>query len=261
MALFELDLARVQDIIPLAGADGPSLSWFALTDGSLRMRVGEQALFEHTDEILAHWQNAVRPAEYQVAALVREMLSCVPAGTARLPRRIERLASSWDRLMALQQQFPASEEAMGEGALSYDAWNWLGERAPWASYRVDNPGLHFVRIGDELRIHWDNRERWLDGIPVFTADCGVYALPVAEFSAECRALAQGLLSTMAERISALASGTNRARVPVDVAALQRQHETWRAELEACFHDYEPGVPWDEAERALTLVAARAGFSI
>jgi hypothetical protein len=49
------------------------------------MPVGDQVLFEHSDEIIAYWQTDVRIANYQVAAFVREML-----GSVAILRRVKR---------------------------------------------------------------------------------------------------------------------------------------------------------------------------
>jgi hypothetical protein len=259
VALFEFELARVEDIVPWGTSDRPSLSWFALTDGRFRMPVGDQVLFEYSDEIMAHWGTGGRVADYQIAAFAREMLGSVAAGSARLPKRIERLASDWNLLTALQRGADAVDESDEADELAYAAWRWLGERSPWASYLVANPNFHFVRVGTQLRIHWDNRDRIVDGIPVWTAQLGVHAMPVESFVAECRDFAERLLSEMASRIESIEAGTVRARTALNTQSLREQQETWRAEFASYFREYNPDIPWHEAERALQLIAERRGL--
>jgi len=260
MALFEFELARVEDIVPWDTSDGPSLSWFALTDGRFRMPAGDQVLFEYSEEIVAHWGTSVRIADYQIAAFVREMLGSVAAGTARLPERIERLAWDWDRLTELQRESDAVDDSDEASDLAYAAWRWLGERSPWAMYLVAEPNFHFVRVGEEVRIHWDNRERKVEGIPVWTAQVGVHVLPVESFVEECRDFASRLLSDMDSRITAIEAGNAKAQTVVDVQSLREQHETWRAEFASYFKEYQPDIPWEEAERALQLIAEKKGLS-
>ena len=120
----------------------------------------------------------MRSADYQIAAFAREMLGSVAAGAARLPERVERLAGHWDRLSELQRESGSIDDSDDAGELAYAAWGWLGERSPRTSYLVANPNFQFVRVGDELRIHWDNRDRLVDGRPVWTAHVGVYAMSV-----------------------------------------------------------------------------------
>lgn len=258
MALFEFELARVEDIVPWDTPGGPSLSWFALTDGLFRMPVGNQVLFEYSDEIMAHWGTNARLANYQIAAFAREMLGSIAAAASPLPRRLEQLAADWDRLSELQRaaRTDDSEEA---DDLAYSAWRWLGERSPWTSYLVANPNLQFVRVGDEVRIHWDNRDRVVAGRPVWTAQVGVYAMPVESFVLGCRDFAQRLLVEMGARITAIGSGAAQAKAVVSLHSLREQQEAWASEFESYFDAYEPDIAWDEAERALQLIAEKAGL--
>ncbi len=274
MALFEFELARVEDIVPWESSDGPSLSWFALTDGRFRMPVGDQVLFEYSDEIMAHWETDVRTADYQIAAFVREMLGSVAAGAARLPERIERLASDWDRLSELRSSadvldvVPASvrkdlglvDDSKEAGVLATAAWRWLGERSPWASYLAASPSFQFVRIGDELQIHWDNRDRLVDGHRVWTAQVGVHAMSVASFVHECRDFASRLLIEMDSRIAAIEAGTSKPRKVLNPQSLREQQEFWRADFDSYFKEYQPDIEWHEAERALELIANKKGLS-
>ncbi len=193
MAIFEFELGRVEDILPWGEAGEQSLSWFALTDGRFHMVVGEQVLFRYTDEILSHWGKSERDADYQVAAFAEDVLGSVAAAVAPLSPRIERLASDWQRLMELKKPF---DDVRAEDDLWYEAWRWLGERSPWTSYLKACPTFQFVRVGAELRIHWDNREQMIDGLPVWTARQGVYVMSAEAFLDESSDFARRLLSAM-----------------------------------------------------------------
>ena len=89
MALFEFGLVQVEEIEPWGTGDDQSLTWFALTDGALRMPVGAQTLFEYTDAVWNHWNVPPRPgaperfersAHYQVASFARDLLDGARAG-------------------------------------------------------------------------------------------------------------------------------------------------------------------------------------
>lgn len=262
MALFEFELADVEDIVPWETRDGPSLSWFALTDGRFRMPVGDQVLFEYSDEIMAHWRTSVRTADYQIAAFTREMLGSVAAGAARLPERIERLAADWSRLTELRKDSDSGndcDDSDSDEDLTYAAWRWLAERSPCASYLTPRPYFQFVRVGEELRIHWDNRDGVVDGTPVWSAQVGVHCMPVESFVEECRGFAWRLLSEMEDRIRAIEVGTAKARAVVSTQALWKQHEAWRTEFASYFRAYQPDIEWQEAERALQLIAEKRGL--
>jgi len=253
--LFEFELAPVEKITPWGTPDDPSLSWFALTDGWFRMPVGQQVLFQYTDEILMHWGVNERDANYQLAALARDILGSVAAGVASLPEKIEHLVSSWDILTMLR----LNDSTEINDDLSYAAWRWLEERSPWTSYLVACPNFQFIRIGDQLYIHWDNRDELIDGISVWTAQQGVHVLPVSEFIEQCRGFMDHLLNAMNERIAAIETGGIVPQAPVSSASLWEQHATWQAEFASYFQGYEPDIAWKEAEQAIHLIAEKKGI--
>jgi hypothetical protein len=249
MALFEFELARVEDIPAWSEGSERRLTWFALTWGTFRIHVGEAVLFRYSEAALAHLRaGASRDAEYQVAALARDVLGCVMPGVARLPERIERLAENWDALAKLVAR-PLEDEVELDDRLEYQAWRWLGERSPWTSYLAQYPNFCFLRVGERVHVCWDNRERRVEGMPLWSAQQGFFALEVDEFLAEARSFADRLLEAMAERISGI---EGRA---LDASELRRQHETWRAEFAGYFGERAPDIPWQETEAALEALGA------
>ena len=259
MALFEFELIPVEDIKPWGEAGKESLGWYPLTDGFFRIPVGDQVLFRYSDERLSHWPDAPRDVNYMIAAFARDVLESAAAGAAPLPERIERLASDWDLLARLRTESEAAEGDDAAEDLYYTAWRWLGARSPRTWYLNPHPDIYFVRIGDDVRIHWDS-EFLVDGEPVWAARHGVHVLPVGTFVEESRDFANRLLAAMDERITGIEAGTMRPRSEVN-ASLRQQHETWRAELESYFREYEPDMPWDETETALLTLAEKSGIRL
>lgn len=261
MALFNFELFPTESIEPWGKSDAPTLSWFALTLGTFHMRVGEQVLFEYSDEIRKHWgcsdPIADPPiADYQIAEFARDMLGCVLPAITRLPASIEALASDPN----LADELYASSYTKNEKK-HFRAWRWRGERSPWTNYLVASPAIWFVRIDDAVHVRWDNRNRTVDSIPVWTATHGQFALPVEAFIGESREFANQLLAEMEVRLTALEVGTMTTRTSVDFAHMREQHEWWRREFDGYFcKPYCPDVGWDETEAALRSIAQECGVS-
>lgn len=84
MALFEFDLADIEDIVPWGTAPKQSLSWFGLTDGVYHMDVHGKQLFRYSDEIRAHWKFQYSElkdtpfVDYQVVRLWEDLLEMLP---------------------------------------------------------------------------------------------------------------------------------------------------------------------------------------
>lgn len=257
MALIEFELARVEDIPPWGKPGEQSLSWIALTDGRFHMVVGEQVLFRYTDEILSHWGESERDVGYPVAAFARDILGSVAAAVAPLPPRIERLASDWQLLTELMKP---NESVRATDDLWHNASRWLGERSPWTSYLVACPSIQFVRVVDEIRIHWDNRNLSIDGIPVWTAQQGVQVMAIEAFLEETGDFSRRLFSAMHDRMAGIENGTMKPQIEVSTNSLRQQHETWRAEFASYFGDYQPDIPWQETEKSLLVIAKKKGLS-
>jgi hypothetical protein len=257
--MFEFELARVEDIAPWGEPGKLRLSWFALTDGRFRIVLGDQVLFRYTDAILSYWGYSERDAGYQLADLARDILGSFAAAVTPLPPRIERLASNWELLTELIE--PLEDDSESSRDLEYAAWRWLYERSPSTCYFTEYPRFQFVRIGENVHIHWDNRDRRIDGVPVWTAQYGKYVIPLEKFVDDCRTFSARLLSEMDERIAGIAAGRLRPQVEVDVQSLRIDHETWRNEFESYFRDHYRDFTWEESERALAEIAERKGMQI
>jgi hypothetical protein len=258
MPLFEFQLASVDDIVPWGNPGEQRLSWFALTDGWFRINVGNQILFRYSDEILSHWGRAEKDADYQIASFARDILGCVAPGLAKLPAAIERLASNWDLLIRLYKPPVTDKPFLASEDRGYKAWRWLGERSPTTSYLVAYPHFYFIRVGDDIHIHWDNRNFLINGIPAWAAQMGVHIVSAANFSGECEEFADRLLTSMDQRIAGIESGILRPQIGVNIPSLRQQHETWRAEFSSYFSEHIPDISWVETESALRGIAENVG---
>lgn len=254
MALFEFERWPVERIAPWGEPGSQTLSWFALSYGNFRVRVGSEILFRYSPELLSRWGGDEPYADYQVAAFARDILGSAAAGAARLPQGIECFAAQWDAVVAVLSA------GCTDKCRRYASERWVGERSPSMSYLVACPSFSFVRVGDDVFIHWDNRACTVDGFQVWTATKGAYSMPVAAFRAECRNFADRLLGAMTARIADIEAGRAVPQVAVDVAALREQDETWRKEFESTLAaTYEPEIPWEEVEDAMASIARERGI--
>jgi hypothetical protein len=259
MATFRFELAAIESIEPWGEPSNPNLSWFALTLGDFWIDLGCDELFRYTPAMLATWGLSKPYADYQIAAFVGDLRSCVAPALAPLPVELERLAADIDGLAELQSSTKRSADAIGTDDASdlyYKAWRWLGERSPWMAYLVQCPRFHFVRIGDEIELGYDNRSCVIDDVPVWTAQIGAHRISVEAFTAEVTEVSAALLDAMAERINDLDGGRAMPQAPVDIASLREQHATWERELSDKFGPGLPDVSWDETFSALVALGAK-----
>jgi hypothetical protein len=270
MVRFRFELAAIDSIAPWGEPTNPSLSWFALTWGDFWIDLGHDELFRYAPAALATWGLTNPYPDYQVAAFVRDIQSCVAPAITPLPVEIERLAADVYGLAERQSSTRRAADAMGTDEASdlyYAAWRWLGERSPCTAYLVQYPRFHFVRIGDEIQIGYDNRGCLIDGIPMWAAQIGAYRTSVDSFTAAVTEVSTALLDAMAERIDDIDRGRAVPQAPLEVASLREQHATWdrelsdkfsvtwELELSNKFGPRQPDVSWDATIAALTALGA------
>jgi hypothetical protein len=259
MSPFRFELAAIESIAPWGEPSNPSLSWFALTLGDFWIDLGCDELFRYTPGVLATSGLTKRYADYQIASFARDVRSCVAPALAPLPVELERFAADVYELADLRSSTRRSADSMGAddaSGLYYSAWRWLGERSPCMAYLVEYPRFHFVRIGDEIEIGYDNRNCLIDGVPVWTAQIGAHRIAVEAFAAAVTETSAALVDAMAERIEDLDHGRAAPQAPIDLASLWEQHATWKRELSENFEPRLPDVSWDETLAALAALGAK-----
>lgn len=253
------ELAAVESIEPWGTPSDPSLSWFALSLGDFWIELGRDELFRYTPEVLAMWTLSSPHPDYQIAAFLRDLHASVGPALAPIPIELARIVGDIERLAELDSSTRRAADAIDkDGALMLGAlaWRWLGERSPCMSYLVQYPRFHFVRIGDEIQIAYDNRDRLINGIPVWTAQLGATRLSIAAFVSAVTDVSAALLDAMAARLDDLEHYRVSPRAPVDLASLREQHTTWTNELSASFAPTPPEVPWAETLAALAALGVK-----
>ena len=261
MPLFEFNLHPVNEITPSGGGNDKSLSWFALTDGFFSMPVGDQILFQYSHEMVSHWNLKKGYADYQIAAFAWDLLECFAAAAMPLPSFVENLVSNQELLTQLRADDNNTEDEEQDSDVWYDAWRWLQERSPSISFLKAAPQLHFLRVGDTIRIIWDTRDRIVDGIPVWSAKSGQCSMSYSDFYQECLSFKDRLLKEMDQRIQEITSGAALPQISVDTKSLQQQQERWEIEFESYFENHEPDVSWHDTELALRAIARTKGITL
>lgn len=245
--LFEFKLADVEEIIPWGDPPNLTLSWFALSDGTFRMNVGNDILFRYSNTFLSKWNEAKPNAEYQIAAFARDFLGSVAPAVNPLPDFLQSFTEDWTILRDILERSKEHES-------HYEAFRWLGERSPWTGYLNSCPEVTFIRRRDEILIGWDNRNCFIDEIPVWEAQFGTFIMSVDDFLKECRSFANRLLDEMLTRIRKIESGEVKAKIPLDVRELFEQHDSWHNEINGYFKIQEtPDVSWEETKCAIEAI--------
>ena len=277
--LFQFELAPVENIKPWGGHNGGSLSLslYALTDGHFRISVGNEALLRYTPEIIAHWGLQNENADYQVACFAGDVLGSVSAIISPIPTFFENIVRDEALFRQLQNSSAKHSEKVPSEVIKelevgtansnfeqdhYNAFRWLGERSIWLNYLTACPDIWFIRVENEVWIQWDNVDRKFQGIEVWTARRGTYAISVEAFLAECHGFSERLLTAMESRIASVENGSVRPQIPLNPTSLRNQLSKFRSQFEKSLSaSYQPDIDWVESEKAMRNIASKSGIAL
>lgn len=250
---FRFQLLPTEEITPWGKPPEQALSWFALTDGYFYIDTDAGPLCCYSPAVYKRFDSQQPGLQYQVAGMARCVLDVLSAAIAPVPQALQDLMADWPRFSSQLRAEEDSEEG-------YTASRWLGERSGGPDFFLSSPRIYFVRIGDDIQVCWDHRAALTDGEPTFSGpQVGSVLVPLADFLAEARRFADGLLGAMETRFDNLESGACSTQIEVSVETLRLHHKEWVDEFSAYFVEtYEPDIEWDEALAAIRRVIARYG---
>ena len=165
-------LRDLADIEPWKGEDGPSLSWFGLSDGWYCLETSQGRLLEFADAGGPQW------CDYQVARLFLDLADIWPSISAPIPDDIFAYFAAWhqttggmagdpaagfyDAVMAWSSHFETPElYDDAESAQRFDdAMGWLYGLRLDTFYLNEKPALYSWRAGSQIYLAWDGTPNW-----------------------------------------------------------------------------------------------------
>lgn len=232
--LFEFELFHPSKIRPWLGIDGndPHLDYGHLSQASLCFNVGGQKLFEYSPAILAHWN--------KLAALDGLAFEKTPPFADQMMWRVHLdLTDGLNRFLEpipddLHWWMMPQHNAHGDrwGTLCSQAWDktavidcslladkicdaFAGRLLNWDCL-VQEPRIRIWSNETEVFVNWDNRDRLVDGIPVWTASLGIQAYKRDDFLAEVQDFRDRYFNAMTRQLALVRAGALKPNIRTDV---------------------------------------------
>lgn len=270
--LVEFELFHPSEIHPWNNSEGtdPHLTGYQLSQGFICCNVGDQILLEYSPEILAHWNNEAHVlADLMLGRVYLDLIDQLGQFLSPIPEDL-----LW--WMMPQQAVPGQRWI----TLCSHVWNessvvdctlladkicdaFAGRLLPWDRL-VQAPDIEIWASDTEVFIGWDNRDKVVDGIPVWTASLGVQRFARDEFLSEMQDFRDRYFAAMTQQLALVRSGVLKPEIRTDVELDAARVRTDEAKplahyLEAGSH-LEP-TNWDEIRLALKQTLALTGFKL
>lgn len=263
--LFDFEFKDLQTSITESG-----LIWYWLTDSFFWLNVGDNTLFQLSDEVLAIWEKSGYPLRthfsekcmrYPLVRFWEDMINIIPTVIEAVPTEFHNLfmqpldviasySEKWEEYSRQQEQ----KIIYKKHGLSFNKPFFFDNHMLNTWYIADSPNLHFWRYKDDMWFAWDFTghfeidEDTQKQINVWTAKKGTYHLPFAEFMQEFENFNNRVISEMEIRISTILDSIELQKLypdNYDFDNLKQDHERRKHTLENEIKNYSSPFDWDE----------------
>lgn len=269
--LFNFELFPIDDVAPWttpSEGNAKSLGWFGLTQGWYWIDTGAGELFHYSDALVKHWSPDYpdvigRPyTDYYVVRLWEDILQMLPAILEPLPNDIAayiRPSGLWGSWAAWQAWSERGHDWMDtpEGQANWELFSevseWWWARKLDTAYLKESPGIWLWCEDDQVHIHWDNTDEFIDGLPAWSTKMGKASISVPDFLAEVQSFHQRLMQAMAERVDELRHNWSRPDVRLDWPQLREEHRLRTSQLSKALTRPPEPTDWDTLRTQLAAM--------
>lgn len=271
MIEFEFELMPVEDIPPWekSGTGERYLSWYGLSYGYYRIRVGTEFLLNYDSRVEITIGGRPPPkrtrtwVDYQVARLWDDVLTALPSVMAPAPAEIATLLEQ-DRseITAYHRRVDRWEKEGREDQAEKDRRQGLaGVAADWfqllaldSAYLRPRSEIWLWSGDDTVNIAWDNRGLETGGQPAWSAQRGTYRVTRSEYITAVSSFSERFLTAMEERVATICDPWNRPDISIDAEQLvsgQQRNAEWARQMLSLPTDMTPD--WDSVCEAMRKV--------
>lgn len=244
--IFDFTLDSIENIYPWGKPENLSISWFALTQGNYRLKVGEEYLLNYTDEFLKYLSekypeysdSQITFVDYYVVRLWEDILDILSDILEPVPEKLQHfLDSGYENYQSLHERaLDWQESEIKTGANKSDTWetvdlatNWLNYCWLDSAYLSPSAKIWIWSNENDVVISWDNSRVKVENINVWSANKGNYRINKNEFINNVREFNKNLFDDMNERVETVCQSWKNDKIKIDFEQLkneQRNRATW-----------------------------------
>jgi hypothetical protein len=251
--LFNFLLTPLKDVQPWGKPDRLSLSWFGLTDGEYWIAAGEGVLFEYSEH--ARNGGAHRYCDYQVARLYEDVIDMLPTVLEPIPTELTQYMSG-DTAVTWNQRFSSWCDRSIDMLDEDRYWKLIDAARTWSSQRYldslylrPSSSINIWSDTEYVHFEWDNRDKFFEGKPAWTATRGHFQLSRTAYLQEVRSFHDRLMHQMSERVRQVLDGALSSHIHVDIPGLVKEHEQRCMMLDTALRNPQP-TNWNEVTAAI-----------
>jgi Family of unknown function (DUF5984) len=266
--LFDFILRPLKEVNPLGQPPNLTLSWFWLTDGFYRLKVGSHYLLNYSDDYVKYCIENFPSfpetsfVDYYIVRLWEDILDILPDVLEPIPeelcRFLEMSETDWD---SWRDKAVDWEEAQIKSGQSEDdpfnifciAVELRRSRYLPSGHLQNSPRIWVWSTDSTVNISWDNQGIQDAGINVWSALRGNYQMHRDDFLKEIYAFHEKLFFEMGQRVEAICNDRELPEIYIDIEHLnyeQSDRATW---LNAALSKTPTFNNWQDVRSAINLI--------
>lgn len=181
------ELKNINDIEPW----GDTIHWFALTDGTLYIQVGDEKIYEYSDSARDFFKCDIKYNDYYLARFVTDFTELFRFIREPIPEilydnidKFEDMTDLWKNMYIDKPDDIFDEFYFGEYNTLVE-WYYM-QRTLDSGHLVGGPHIGFFRCGDKIKILWKSYDDAIleNGENIWTSPNGVYEMSWNDFTKE-----------------------------------------------------------------------------
>ncbi|MDE6677703.1 MAG: hypothetical protein K2K02_01560 [Ruminococcus sp.] len=184
-------LKNINDIQPWGDN---TIHWFALTDGTLYIQVGEEKIYEYSDSARDFFKDDIKYNDYYLARFVTDFTKIFRFIREPIPEilydnidKFEDMTDLWKNMYIDKPDDVFNEFYFGEYN-TLTEWYYMQHTLD-SGHLVGGPHISFFRYGDKIKIMWKTYDNAVleNGQNIWTSPNGVYEISWNDFIKEVEA--------------------------------------------------------------------------
>lgn len=273
--IFDFTFDAIEDVRPWGNPKNLSISWFALTQGNYRLKVGNEYLLNYTDEFVnylsekypeyTHCQTTF--VDYYVVRLWEDILEILPAILESVPQQLQHfLNSGYENYQSLDKSTsdwwksdsPKQISENKSWEIFHLATGWINNRWLDSAYLSPSTRIWIWSDENDVIISWDNRQIKVEGISIWSASQENYRINKREFINEIQNFDGQLFAEMNKRVEDVCRNWKNAEIKINFEQLRSEQKNRATWLESKLKDFCK-TDWNEVVSAIELINSRLRF--
>lgn len=227
--MFNFNLKKLDNIIPIGKPGDLRISWFWLTEGELWIDLGEATLYEYSDQAMVYFKNKLSPFnDYYIVRFIEDFSILFNHISENVPKPIFDITTDLLQFDNEAEQWLDLNETDDNRYSNFYfkdyqkliSWRW--DRNMNSGHLKGGPNISFFRNEDIIRILWKSDGKLENGIKIWKFENGYCDMDYGQFVQEIQKFKDDFFKKMLEQVK-ISTQKDWGAIKIDKERLVQEH--------------------------------------